>query len=126
MGPRDPRAAPAPYRLLASPASTPPAACLSAGGDDTASPTRPPAPGGARRLTRPGHRRAKISPGGVDMATAQSGPSFFDTVNLYFDKAAALTDYPQGLLDQIKVCNSVYAIQFPIRRNGGYEVIAAW
>src|SRR5215469_2274940 len=60
------------------------------------------------------------------MATAQSGPSFFDTVNLYFDKAAALTDYPQGLLDQIKVCNSVYAIQFPIRRNGGYEVISAW
>ena len=61
------------------------------------------------------------------MAMAHSGgPSFFETVNLYFDKAAALTDYPQGLLDQIKVCNSVYAIQFPIRRNGGYEVISAW
>ena len=60
------------------------------------------------------------------MAMAQSGPGFFDTVNMYFDKAAALTNYPQGLLDQIKVCNSVYAIQFPIRRNGGYEVISAW
>ena len=24
------------------------------------------------------------------------------------------------------MCNSVYAIQFPIRRNGGYEVISAW
>ena len=60
------------------------------------------------------------------MAAAQSGPSFFETVNMYFDKAAALTDYPEGLLDQIKVCNSVYAIQFPIRRNGGYEVISAW
>src|SRR2546429_1760416 len=60
------------------------------------------------------------------MAPAQSGPGFFETVNIYFDKAAALTDYPQGLLDQIKVCNSVYASQFPIRRNGGYEVIAAW
>src|SRR5437867_10970313 len=53
-------------------------------------------------------------------------PSFFDTVNIYFDKAAALTDYPRGLLDQIKVCNSVYAFQFPIRRQDGYEVIAGW
>jgi glutamate dehydrogenase (NAD(P)+) len=53
-------------------------------------------------------------------------PSFFDTVNSYFDKAAALTDYPPGLLEQIKVCDSVYAFQFPIRRQGGYEVIAGW
>ena len=30
-------------------------------------------------------------------------PGFFDTVNLYFERAAALTDYPRGLLDQIKV-----------------------
>ena len=37
------------------------------------------------------------------MAAAPSGPSFFETVNMYFDKAAALTDYPEGLLDQIKV-----------------------
>lgn len=52
--------------------------------------------------------------------------SFLDTVNSYFDKAAALTDYAPGLLDQIRVCNSVYAFQFPIRRQGGYEVIAGW
>ncbi len=60
------------------------------------------------------------------MAGAPSGPSFFETVNMYFDKAAALTDYPHGLLEQIKACNAVYAIQFPIRRNGGYEVICGW
>jgi glutamate dehydrogenase (NAD(P)+) len=60
------------------------------------------------------------------MAGAPSGPGFFETVNMYFDKAAALTDYSPGLLEQIKVCNAVYAIQFPIRRNGGYEVISAW
>jgi len=52
--------------------------------------------------------------------------SFFETVNSYFDKAAALTDYPPGLLEQIKVCDSVYAFQFPIRRQGGYEVISGW
>jgi glutamate dehydrogenase (NAD(P)+) len=53
-------------------------------------------------------------------------PSFFDTVNSYFEKAAALTAYPRGLLEQIKLCNSVYAFEFPIRRAGGYEVISAW
>jgi len=56
-----------------------------------------------------------------------SAPSFFDTVNTYFDKAAALTDYPRGLLDQIKVCNSVYAFQFPLRRaSGTLEVVSGW
>ncbi len=51
------------------------------------------------------------------MATTNRAPSFFETVNIYFEKAAALTDYPRGLLDQIKVCNSVYAFQFPVRNS---------
>src|SRR5262245_50703675 len=56
-----------------------------------------------------------------------SAPSFFDTVNIYFEKAASLCDYPRGLLDQIKVPNAVYAVQFPIRRESGdYEVISGW
>jgi len=55
-----------------------------------------------------------------------SGPGFFATVNSYFEKAAALTQYPRGLLEQIKLCNSVYAFEFPIRRAGGFEVISAW
>ena len=60
------------------------------------------------------------------MATAGRPPSFFETVNLHFERAAALTDYPRGLLDQIKVCNSVYAFQFPVRTRRGYEVISGW
>ena len=53
--------------------------------------------------------------------------SFFETVNVYFEKAASLCDYPRGLLDQIKVPNAVYAVQFPIKReNGDYEVISGW
>ncbi len=60
------------------------------------------------------------------MATAGRAPSFFETVNLYFERAAALTDYPRGLLDQIKACNSVYAFQFPVRTRRGYEVISGW
>src|SRR5262249_42174541 len=52
--------------------------------------------------------------------------SFFETVNTYFDKAAALTDYPRGLLEQIKVPNAVYAVQFPVRTAKGYEVFQGW
>jgi glutamate dehydrogenase (NAD(P)+) len=58
------------------------------------------------------------------MTTHGREPSFFETVNLHFERAAALTDYPRGLLDQIKACNSVYAFQFPVRTRRGYEVIA--
>ena len=60
------------------------------------------------------------------MTTSAQEPSFFETVNLYFERAAALTDYPRGLLDQIKACNAVYAFQFPVRTRRGYEVISGW
>ncbi len=53
--------------------------------------------------------------------------SFFGDVNRNFDRAAALLNYPKGLLDQIRHCNSVYFMQFPIKKpGGGYEVISAW
>ena len=53
--------------------------------------------------------------------------SFFQQVNLNFDKAAQFTEHPAGLLEQIKICNSVYHITFPIRRdNGLIETIHAW
>jgi glutamate dehydrogenase (NAD(P)+) len=52
--------------------------------------------------------------------------SFFETVSRYFDRAAAFTDHPEGLLKQIKVCNSVYSFQFPVRTSRGLEVITGW
>ncbi|HXG90109.1 MAG TPA: Glu/Leu/Phe/Val dehydrogenase [Vicinamibacterales bacterium] len=53
--------------------------------------------------------------------------NFFEEVNQYFDQAAAFTDYPPGLLDQIRGCNSIYRFDFPLRRdNGTIEVIRAW
>jgi glutamate dehydrogenase (NAD(P)+) len=60
------------------------------------------------------------------MNTDQSHPGFFDNVSLYFDLAAAFTKHPIGLLDQIKVCNSVYLFKFPVRTRRGYEVISGW
>lgn len=53
--------------------------------------------------------------------------SFFENVIRYVDRAAALTNHPKGLLDQIKHCNSVYSFEFPIRQpDGSVEVIKAW
>ncbi len=52
---------------------------------------------------------------------------FFEQVNRYFDRAAYLLDYPPGLLPQIKACNAVYHVSFPLKRDdGSIEVIHAW
>ena len=52
---------------------------------------------------------------------------FFAQVNKYFDKAAAHLDLPVGILAQIKACNSVYRMQFPLKRDdGSIEVINGW
>lgn len=42
------------------------------------------------------------------------------------DKAASYTDIPKGLVQQIKACNLVLRIRFPIRVNNDYEVIEAY
>ena len=53
--------------------------------------------------------------------------SFFGDVCKYFDKASGFLNYPAGLLEQIKICNSVYHVQFPLRKdNDTYEVVNAW
>lgn len=52
---------------------------------------------------------------------------FFDQVNANFDKAAAYTKHSKGLLEQMKVCNSVYHMAFPVEKDdGSIEVIHAW
>lgn len=52
---------------------------------------------------------------------------FFADVSRYFDRAAALSGHPAGLLEQIKRCNSIYRFDFPVRRrDGGIEVVRAW
>jgi len=41
-------------------------------------------------------------------------PNFYNTVENFFKKAAPYTGLDAGLLHQINVCNSIYAIQFPV------------
>ncbi len=52
---------------------------------------------------------------------------FLDSVNRNFDAAASFLSYPEGLLTQIRVCNSIYHFRFPVRKEGGgFEVVEAW
>jgi glutamate dehydrogenase (NAD(P)+) len=52
---------------------------------------------------------------------------FLDQVNSSFNRAAAFTQHHPTLLNQIKICNSVYYVSFPIRRDDNtIEVIHAW
>lgn len=56
-----------------------------------------------------------------------SNYNFFDEVNQAFDEAAQYTSYDKGLLDQIKMCNNVYQVSFPLERDdGSIEVIQGW
>jgi glutamate dehydrogenase (NAD(P)+) len=52
--------------------------------------------------------------------------SFYDSVQAFFDKAAAHTGLPKGLLDQIKVCNAVYRMKFPVKIDGEVKVVEAY
>lgn len=53
--------------------------------------------------------------------------SFFQSVERSFDKAAAFTNWDPGILEQIKACNSVYRMRFPVKLdNGKIEVMEAY
>jgi glutamate dehydrogenase (NAD(P)+) len=59
--------------------------------------------------------------------SAHAEYSFFDSVLKSFDKAANFTNWDPGILEQIKACNSVYQMKFPVRMDDGrIEVIEAY
>ena len=59
--------------------------------------------------------------------SAQQPYSFFQSVEKSFDKAAKFTQFDLGILEQIKACNSVYQMRFPVKRDdGSIEVIEAY
>ncbi|WP_421773086.1 Glu/Leu/Phe/Val family dehydrogenase [Gracilimonas sp.] len=52
---------------------------------------------------------------------------FYEQVNKNFDKAAKYTRFDKGILAQIKICNTVYHVTFPVRRDdGSIEVVEGW
>ncbi len=62
-----------------------------------------------------------------NLTTYMSTYKFYEQVNKNFDKAAKYTRFDKGLLNQIKVCNTVYHVTFPIEKDDGrIEVIEGW
>ncbi|MCA9751686.1 MAG: Glu/Leu/Phe/Val dehydrogenase, partial [Gemmatimonadetes bacterium] len=64
----------------------------------------------------------------VAKKAAQTAPktSLYENVNLQFDRAAAALKVHPGLLQQIKCCNNVYTVQFPIRRGRDYVIVEGY
>ncbi len=59
--------------------------------------------------------------------STSSDYSFFKSVEKSFDKAAKFTKWDLGILEQIKACNSVYQMRFPVKMDDGrIEVIEAY
>lgn len=51
---------------------------------------------------------------------------FFSDVIKYFDRAAQFLNHPKGILEQIKYCNAVYRIKFPVKIGDDFQVIEAY
>ena len=58
--------------------------------------------------------------------SSQQEYSFFGAVERSFDKAAAFTNWDPGILEQIKQCNAVYRMHFPVKVGDKIEVIKAY
>ena len=52
--------------------------------------------------------------------------SFYESVQTNFEKAAALSKLPKGLVAQIGACNAVYQMRFPVKIGNDYQVIEAY
>ncbi|KIC42173.1 glutamate dehydrogenase [Ruegeria sp. ANG-R] len=50
--------------------------------------------------------------------TATKEPSFRESVDLMFNRAASLMDLPPGLEEKIRVCNATYTVRFGVRLRG--------
>ncbi len=60
------------------------------------------------------------------MADPKFTVSFYDSVQNFFERAAPHTGLHRGLLEQIKACNAVYQIRFPVQIGNEYKVIEAY
>ncbi|MBS1911283.1 MAG: Glu/Leu/Phe/Val dehydrogenase [Bacteroidetes bacterium] len=70
--------------------------------------------------------RASAAKASTNGKVVAAEPTFYETVESNFERAAACVDYPRGLLDQIKVCNSVYMVRFPVRIGNDIQVFTGW
>ena len=54
-------------------------------------------------------------------------PSFLSSVMEQFDRAASYSNLAPGIIDQVRSCNSVYHLRFPVElEDGTVEVVEAY
>ena len=80
----------------------------------------------ARKTAKKGAKKPGKSRSTKLNTLISSEPSFYQTVERYFDRAAAFADFPAGILDQIRATNSVYMVRFPVRIDGEVNVFTGW
>lgn len=69
----------------------------------------------------------KTRKGTVEKLTEKREHSFFGDVLKYFDHAAQFLEHDASLLEQIKYCNSVYRMRFPVKNDEGkIETVEAY
>ncbi len=56
----------------------------------------------------------------------RNNSSFLDSVNRMFQRAVSVLSLPKGLADQIRACNSLVKVQFPVLIRGEYRVFTGW
>ena len=52
------------------------------------------------------------------MTSPRKEPTFRESVDLMFNRAAAMMDLPPGLEEKIRVCNATYTVRFGVRLRG--------
>ncbi len=61
------------------------------------------------------------------MPTSKAPVGFLESVGRFFDRAAPFTGLEADLLEQVRACNSVLRMRFPVRRDDGtIEVVEAY
>ena len=60
------------------------------------------------------------------MSEPKANVSFYESVQNYFDRAAPYTGLEEGLLNQIRECNAVYMLRFPVKMRGTVQVVEAY
>ena len=53
-------------------------------------------------------------------------PNFLGSVQRYFDRAAPHTGLHPGLLEQIRHCNAIYKMNFPVKFGNEYRIVEAY
>lgn len=52
--------------------------------------------------------------------------TFLQSVNRVYDRSAAILNLPEGLSEQIKLCNSVYQVRFSVKIQDKLHVFTGW